>query len=192
MSKYVKELITQDLRRRLQGVDNALLVSVAGLDANKNNRLRTALRDSHAQLLVVKNSLALRAVEGTPLAAAFEQMEGSLAVVWGSEDIVSLAKLITRLSDDKQFAPFEARGGVMDGARLSADQVKQVSKWPSREEQLSLLVGQILSPAANLASQLTSTAGALASQIKQQAEEPAAPDGDGATATDAQAAANPT
>ncbi|MEX2121430.1 MAG: 50S ribosomal protein L10 [Pirellulales bacterium] len=192
MSKYVKELITQDLRRRLQGVDNALLVSVAGLDANKNNRLRTALRDSHARLLVVKNSLARRAVEGTPLAAAFEQMEGSLAVVWGSDDIVSLAKLITRLSEDKQFAPFEARGGVMDGARLSADQVKQVSKWPSREEQLSLLVGQILSPAANLASQLTSTAGALASQIKQQAEEPAAPDGDGASATDAQAAANPT
>ena len=59
----------------------------------------------------------------------------------------------------------------MDGAKLSADDVTAVSKWPSREEQLSLLVGQILSPGANLAAQLTSPGGKLASQIEQKAEE---------------------
>jgi len=58
----------------------------------------------------------------------------------------------------------------MDGGRLSAEQVKQVSKWPSRQEQLSILLGQILSPGANLVSQLTSVGGALASQIKEKAE----------------------
>ena len=64
----------------------------------------------------------------------------------------------------------------MDGERLTAQQVEAVSKWPSRTEQLSILVGQILSPAANLASQLTSVSGALASQIKQKSEgEEAAP-----------------
>src|SRR6185437_15149662 len=102
MSKFVKNLISDDLRQRLDGVENALLVSVAGLDANKNYRLRKTLRDKNISLLVIKNSMARRATEGTPLAAAFEQMEGSLAVVWGSEDIVSLAKEITRLTQDKQ------------------------------------------------------------------------------------------
>lgn len=171
MSKYVKDLVARELRNRLQGVDDALVVSVAGLDANKNNRLRMALREKNIHLLVIKNSLARRAAEGTPLAAAFERMEGSLAVVWGEEDIVSLAKQITRLAQDKQYAPFEARGGVMDGVRLTGEQVHKVSQWPSRLEQLSILAGQMLAPASNLASQLTSAAGALASQIQQRPEQ---------------------
>ena len=41
------------------------------------------------------------------------------------------------------------KGGVMDGQPLAADQVKAVSKWPSRKEQLSILSGQILSAGAN-------------------------------------------
>ena len=62
----------------------------------------------------------------------------------------------------------------MDGEQLTAPQVEQVSKWPSRTEQLSILLGQILSPGAMLASQLNSVGGALASQIEQKAgdEEP--------------------
>ena len=55
----------------------------------------------------------------------------------------------------------------MDGSRLSSDDVRAVSKWPSREEQLSLLVGQILGPGAQLASQLQSVGGILAGQIKE-------------------------
>lgn len=177
MSKFVKNLIRDDLRQRLEGVENALLVSVAGLDANKNSRLRKTLRDKEISLLVIKNSLARRAAEGTPLAAAFEEMEGSLAVVWGGEDIVSLAKQITALTGDKQWAPLTARGGVMDGSRLTAEQVAQVSKWPSRQEQLSILSGQILSPGATLVAQLTGAGASLASQIKQKGEEEeAAPD----------------
>jgi large subunit ribosomal protein L10 len=178
MSKFVKNLISDDLRRRLEGVENALLVSVAGLDANKNSRLRKSLREKNIQLMVIKNSLARRATEGTPLAAAFEEMEGSLAVVWGGEDIVSLAKHVTSMAGEKQYEPFSARGGVMDGSRLSAEQVAAVSRWPSRLEQLSILSGQILSPGATLAAQLTGGGANLASQIKQKGEEEAAAEGD--------------
>ena len=170
MSKYVKNLVTDDLRRRLDGVQDALLVSVAGLDANKNYLLRKQLRSQNVHLMVVKNSLALRATEGTPLAAAFEQMEGSLALVWGGEDIVSLTKIVNKFCEDKQYAPLGNRGGVMDGARLSPEQVTKVSSWPSRTEQLSILVGQVLSPGSVLSGQLISMGGALASQIKQKAE----------------------
>lgn len=170
MSKLVKDMIAQDLRRRWQGVEGALVASVAGMDAITNGRLRAELRKQNVSLLVVKNSLARRASEGTPLAPAFEQMEGSLAVLWGGPDIVSLAKTVTKLASQKPFEKFEPKGGAMDGARLSADQVKQVSKWPSREEQISILLGQILAPGALLASQLNSIGGALASQIKQIAE----------------------
>lgn len=171
MSKYVKNLITDHLRTRLEGVNDVLLVNVIGLKANANNRLRTQLRSKNIELIVVKNSLAARACAGTALAPLFDGVGGSTAICWGSEDIVSLAKEVTRLAKSEEFAPFEPRGGVMEGARLSADQVAEVSKWPSREEQLSLLVGQILGPGARLASQLCGPGGQLAGQIKEKAKE---------------------
>lgn len=170
MSKYVKNLVADDLRQRLQNVHDALLVNMVGLDANTNTRLRAELRAKKISVVVIKNSLAARATSGTPLAPLFEGLTGTAAVCWGSEDIVSLAKEITKLARDEKNAPFSTRAGVVDGERIDAVGVERVSKWPSRAEQLSILLGQILSPGAMLASQLTSVGGALASQIEQKAE----------------------
>ena len=172
MSKFVKQLITSELKTKFDAVDDALLVNVIGMDANETVMLRKELREKNIGLMVVRKSLAKRAKEGSPLATALDDMEGSLAVCWGSEDFVSLAKEITRLNDDEEtYAKFETRGGVMDGEQLSADRVKEISKWPSRTEQLSLLVGQILGPGGTLAAQVKGPGGTLASQIKSKSEE---------------------
>ena len=171
MSKYVKNLVTQQVARELDGVDDALLVNVIGLDANKSVLLRRQLRDKDIRLLVVKNSLAKRATEGTPLALAFEGVEGTLAVVWGGEDFVSLAKEVAKLHGDTEFEAFQTRGGVMDGERLTPERVEQISKWPSRDEQLSLLVGQILSPGANLSAALLGPGSTLVGQFKKMSED---------------------
>lgn len=170
MSKYVKNLITDDLRERLKNVHDALLVNMVGMNANANSRLRAELRKKDIHIVVVKNSAAARAVAGTPLASLFNGISGTAAICYGGEDIVSLAKEIAKAVEDDKNKPFEARGGVMDGEQLTGAQVQEVSKWPSRAEQLSLLLGQILSPGANLVSQLGSVGGALASQIEQKSE----------------------
>jgi large subunit ribosomal protein L10 len=170
MSKYLKNLMADHLKSRLDGVSDLLVVDVMGMESQRTVALRKTLRQKKINLLVVKNSLARRATEGTALAPAFEGVDGSAAVVWGGEDIVSLAKEITKLTQDKAFEPFVAKGGVMDGSKLSAAQVQQVSKWPSRAEQLSILVGQILSPGATLSAQLLSPGAKLASQVKKKSE----------------------
>ena len=94
-----------------------------------------------------------------------------MAIVWGGEDIVALAKEVARIAGAKEFEGFEARGGAIDGAKLSPAQVKAVSTWPTRQEQLSLLVGQILAPGAILVGQLKAAGGVLASQLKQRVED---------------------
>ena len=171
MSKYVKDLITKQLNDKFDEVDDALLVEVVGMDANQSVALRKELREKSIGLMVVKKSLARRAKEGTPLAKALDDMEGSLAVCWGSEDFVSLAKEVTRLNEDGDAYPlFKTRGGVMDGEQLSPERVKEISKWPSRTEQLSLLVGQILGPGRQLAAAIKGPGATLASQIKQKSE----------------------
>ena len=65
MSKYVKEPDHRRSEERLDGVDDALLVNVVGMDANANVELRQTLREKNINLMVVKNSLARRATEGT-------------------------------------------------------------------------------------------------------------------------------
>lgn len=170
MSKYVKDLLTDHLKQELDGVSECLVVSIKGVDANANCELRRRLREKDLQLMVVKNSLARRAFIDTPLLPAVEGLEGPAALVWGGEDLISAAKEVVKLSEDKAFEPFEVRGGAMEGEGLDADRVKEISKWPNRTEMLSILAGQILGPGAQLNSQLTSAGGALASQISQKAE----------------------
>ena len=172
MSKFVKNHLSKDLARRLDGVEDCVLADVIGMDANTSTELRKRLREKGIGMMVIKNSLAQRATEGTSLSAAFEGITGSHAVLWGAEDFVSLVKEVVELDkDEEQFETFETRGGAMDGEQLTPDRVKEISKWPSRAEQLSMLVGQILGPGSQLAAQLSGPGGTLVSQIKSKGEE---------------------
>lgn len=171
MSKYVKDLVTRDIKRQLKGVEDAVVVSCVGMDANTTNALRGELDAKNIKLLVVKNSLARRAAEGTNLAPAFEGASGQIAVCWGSTDFVSLVKEVVKLDKDQtKYGKFVSVGGVLDGEKLNAEALKAVSKWPSREEQISMLVGQILGPGARLSAALLGPGAALASQIKKKGE----------------------
>lgn len=174
MSKYIKDLMTKDLASRLENVKDAVVVNVIGLNSGATYELRKQLREKNIRLMVVKSSLAQRATEGTPLAGTFSGLEGPLAIMWGAQDMVALAKEAMRLhkSKDKDVEAFQTRGGIMDGEHLSASRVEEVSKWPTREEQLSILMGQILSPGSKLVGALLGPGGALASQIKQKGDEP--------------------
>lgn len=164
-------MLAKDLSSRLDGVEDCLVANVIGIDSNTTTALRARLREKGIKLMVVKNSLARRATEGTALGPAFEGLTGNAAVVWGASDFVSLVKEVTALDkEEDELEKFKALGGVMDGEKLTPEKVKEISKWPSREEQLSTLVGQILGPGAQLAAQIVGPGSQLASQIKSKSE----------------------
>lgn len=170
MSKTVKKLLTDDIRRRLDGVQDCVIGNMVGLDSETTVTLRRRLRAKKINVLVIKNSLARRATEGTSLRPAFEGLAGTAAVLYGGDDFVSLVKEAVELDKDDKFEAFKARGGVLDGEQLDAAKVAAISRWPNRQEQLSLLVGQILGPGRKLASQLIGPAGQVASQIEKAGE----------------------
>lgn len=171
MSKYVKEMMTDQLVSKWDSVGELVLVSLVGMEANDTVALRKRLREKKIHLMMVKNSLARRATEGTALAPAFEGAKGSQAVVWGGDDIVALAKEVIAVAETPQFKLFAPTGGVVDGQKIDAAGVKAVSKWPSRGELLSTISGQLLGPAMTLSAQLLGPAKLLASQIKKMGEE---------------------
>ncbi|QDV22765.1 50S ribosomal protein L10 [Aureliella helgolandensis] len=171
MSKYVKNLITGEIKDRLEGVDDAIVADVIGMDSQATFEIRKLFREKGINMLVVKRSLADRATDGSALRTLFAPKQGGVAVVWGSEDFVSLAKEIAAVVKVKEFAKFELKGGVMDGEAMSAEEVLAVSKWPNRQEQISMLVGQILAPGANLSSQLLGAGATLAGQVTKLVEQ---------------------
>jgi large subunit ribosomal protein L10 len=175
MSKQIKNYIAEEVKKRLQGVNDALLVNVIGLDSTNTFNLRRELRSKNISLLVVKSSLAKRATEGTPLARAFDDTEGSLAIVWGAEDFVSLAKELVALHKKPEYEKFTAKGGVMEGERLTPEKVTDISKWPNRAGQISIVLGQLLAPGAKLLSQINAPGARLLSQVKKKSEGEEAP-----------------
>lgn len=168
MSKYVKNLLADELKNRFEGVDDAIIVDVIGMDSDSTFRIRKHFREKGVQMLVVKRSIANRATEESRLQPLFDQKQGSVAVVWGCEDFVSLAKEVAAVVKDEETYPnFILKGGVMDGDRLDDKEVLAISKWPNRQEQIAMLVGQILGPGSQLSAQLKGPGSKLASQVKQ-------------------------
>ena len=166
MSKYVKNLIADEIRNRLDGVGDAIVANVIGMNSDSTFKIRKLLREKGIQMLVVKRSLAGRAAAETQLEPLFADQQGSVAVLWGCEDFVSLAKEVAAIDKLPEFDKFELKGGVMDGEAMDAAKVLDVSKWPNRQEQISLLVGQILSPGSNLVRQLLGPGSMVAGQVK--------------------------
>ena len=145
-----------------------MLVNVIGLDAGESGKLRDRLHEKSINIRVVKKSLAIRATEGTSLEPAFSDVGGSIAVCWGGHDFVSMVKEIVELDkDEDNFGAFTTCGGVLDGESLTPAAVTEISKWPTREEVLATLVGQLLGPGATLAAQLIGPSGTLAAQISE-------------------------
>ena len=171
MSKQVKNMLVDDIKSRLQGVVELIVVNIGPLDAQRTTQLRKQLRQKNIHLQMVKNSLIRRATVSTQLAAAFAQTEGMLAIAWGGEDVVDLAKELTRISALKDFEGLQFRGGAIDGTAMSSEEVKLIAKWPNRSEQLSILSGQISSVGGVLVSQIIGRGATLASQIASRVEE---------------------
>ena len=167
MSKFVKNLIVDQIKKELSEVQDCVLVNVIGLDAGQSGQLRDRLHEKSINIRVVKKSMAIRATEGTNLAPAFEGVGGSVAVCWGGNDFVSMVKELVELDKDENFEAFSTCGGVLDGEALTPAAVAEISKWPTREEVLSTIVGQLLGPGATLSAQLIGPGGTLASQVSE-------------------------
>lgn len=164
MSKAVKNMLVEDLEQRVGETQVFLVIDVSKMDANDANRFRLALREKEIQAVTVRNSLARRALSNRGVDGLDPVLEGPSTLVWGGEDIVSLSKEITKWA--KEIDTLEVKGGTLDGESLDAAGVTAISKWPSREELLSIVAGQILSVASDIASQLTAPATEVAGQIK--------------------------
>lgn len=168
MSKEVKSLIIQEIQGRIGDCRDLLVANVSKLDAISTNKFRLALKKKGITILALKNSLARVILDKNGIKDLGEALDGPSALIWGAEDIVALAKEMTHWT--KQYPNFELKGGAVDGQPINAAGVVKLSKSPSRLELIARIMGQLLSPGANIAGALKGPGGKLAGQFKAMAE----------------------
>ena len=154
MSKYVKELMMDQLKSDLDGNRSLLIVDLKDLDAIAEHNFRRDLRKKSIRLRVLKNSLARRVFSDMGMDGLSKYLEGQSAVVWGGEGPSELAKEIT--IQFKTLKKPQIKGGAVDGVVVGPEQVEDITKLPSRE----VLIGQVLSLLLGPAQQTLSLADA--------------------------------
>ena len=147
------------------------------MDAVKNNQLRRRLHEKGARMMVVKNTLARRAAEGTKLKGFDKLLDGPSAVIYGQASISAIARLL--IDEKKADEKIELRGIFFDGEVYTGEKgVEQVSKLPTREEAIGQVVALILAPGQRLGGIFKGQAGKVAALIKaieERAEKSGAP-----------------
>ena len=165
MSKPVKTLIQQELSRRFDEVTSVAICGFTGLDSAATYAMRTRLAEKGIKVTVVKNSLAKAAFKGAGMETVSDLLEGPCAVAYGADSIVSVVREL--LDVNKDLPAFTIKGAVLDGDVFAGeDQVKALSKFPTRQEALGQLVGCILSAGSNISGALMGPAGQIAGILK--------------------------
>lgn len=155
LNRNEKAAVITDVAAQVARSQTLALAEYRGLTVEHLNNLRRQARDKGVYLHVLKNTLARRAVAGTPFEVASESMVGPL--IYGfSEDAVAAAKVLSDFAkgNDKLIV----KGGAYAGRVLSADGVKSLAAIPSKEVLLSQLLGLMQSPVSRMARVLAALA----------------------------------
>lgn len=147
LSLEQKQAMVSEVAAKLAGAQAVIVAEYRGLNVERVTQLRSKARKSGVYLRVLKNTLARRAVQGTPFEKLTEQMSGPL--MYGiAADPVAGAKVLSEFARENEL--FVIRGGAMPNAVMSAREIKALALLPSRQELLAKLVGTLQAPIAKL------------------------------------------
>ena len=151
-----KQAMVAEVSTRLAGAQAVIVAEYRGLDVGRVTQLRAKAKKSGLYLRVLKNTLARRAVKGTPFEKLAEIMVGPL--MYGiAADPVTGAKVLSEFAKENEH--FVIRGGAMPNTMMSDRDVKALALLPSRDELLAKLLGTMLAPIAKLARTLNEVPG---------------------------------
>jgi large subunit ribosomal protein L10 len=147
LSLEQKQAVVSEVAAQLAKAQAVIVAENRGLPVEVVTGLRAKARKSGLYLRVLKNTLARRAVKGTPFEKLAEQMSGPL--MYGiAQDPVAGAKVLSEFAKDNEL--FVIKGGAMPNVMMSTKDVKALATMPSREELLAKLVGTLQAPIVKL------------------------------------------
>ena len=168
MHRSEKEQQIKELNDKFSRAKAAIAVQFGKLPVATVTKLRSKLREGKVEYRVLKNTLAKRAAQGTPLEAMAEEFVGPVAMCLAYEDVVAPAKILTDFIKDLDTVKVKA--GVVEGRRIDAKGVQALAKMPGLPELRAKILGMINQPAAKLARTIAAPGTQLAMVIKAKSE----------------------
>ena len=142
MNRTEKEQLVSELKAKLEGATALYYTDFTGLNVKRMTDLRRRLRKANVEYVVIKNTLALRAVNESGLVGA--KLKGPTGLVM-AKDAVGAAKVLSDFAKENDAKP-TVKGGMLEGASIDAAQVKRLAAMPSREQMLADLGAGLQSP----------------------------------------------
>jgi large subunit ribosomal protein L10 len=137
MKRSDKEQLVTELKDKLAGADAVYYTDFTGLNVKRMTELRRRFRKAGVEYVVIKNTLALRAVNEAGMTG--QVLRGPTGVVV-AKDAISAAKLLTDFAKENDAKP-SVKGGLYEGNVIDEATVKKLASLPTRDEALSILVG---------------------------------------------------
>ncbi|NKB80675.1 MAG: 50S ribosomal protein L7/L12 [Nitrospirales bacterium] len=156
MKKAEKAVIASELHEQFSRARLAIVAECGGIPVNQFTLLRRQLRAAQAEVRVVKNTIAQRAVEGTTLLPVKLLFKGQVALIIGYDDPILPAKILRDfIRSEKCEEKIRYRGGVLEGNPVEPVQLLAAADLPSRNELLSMLLSVLQGPMRGLAGALS-------------------------------------
>jgi len=139
LNRDEKAVIVSELNESFSKAKFSVVADYRGLTVTQLQNIRIELRKHNSEIRVAKNTLLKRAVTETDSAVLSDDFVGTTAVVMAYDDPVGPAKALAKFADDHD--KFIIRSAVLEGEKLSPEELVALSKLPSKE----VLLGQFLS-----------------------------------------------
>lgn len=137
MKRAEKEQLVSELSTKIKGAKALYFTDFTGLNVKRMTELRRRFRKAGVEYVVIKNSLALRAVNESGLTG--ERLVGPTGVVV-AEDAISAAKVLVDFAKENEQRP-GVKGGIWEGATIDEAAVRRIATLPTRDEALSQFAG---------------------------------------------------
>jgi large subunit ribosomal protein L10 len=165
MNRDQKAVAIAEIASHIDESDAIFAVDYRGITVAQVAELRAKLRESDASFKVVKNSLTERAADQVGALSLKDYLTGPTALTFVRGDVATAAKAIADYARATQLLPF--KGGLMEGQELDVEQIRSLSRLPSREVLYGQLVGVVASPIGGLVRSLGGLLGGLAVALGQ-------------------------
>lgn len=164
LNREQKAEALRELTERIKATDTVIAADFRGLTVSELGELRTGLAEADTQFTVVKNTLARRAASENGAEELVQHLTGPTGLAWVAGDPALAAKVLDKFAAGHADG-FIIKGGLLEGAPISASEIGQLAKLPSRDELIAKLAGGVASPLTGLAGGLNNLIGGLARSL---------------------------
>ena len=169
MNRDQKAAVIEEVAAQISEAEAVFAVDYRGISVPQAAELRTRLRDADASFRVIKNTLSERAADQAGAEGLKALLAGPTAMTFVRGDAAAAAKALRDFRRANQLLEF--KGGWMNGAPLTGDEIDSIAQLPSRDVLYGRLVGMVAAPLTGLAGALNGLIGGLARQLAQISEQ---------------------